>query len=61
MLPAAGSVDLTPTIKEPKIDISKAVSELNEDGEFEVTYTIENTGEADTTVYFAQPYDLTSF
>jgi len=61
LLPAAGSVDLTPTIKEPKIDISKAVSELNEDGEFEVTYTIENTGEADTTVYFAQPYDLTSF
>jgi hypothetical protein len=52
------SASLNPTVKEPRVEISKDIGEVNFDTkEFTVTYTVENTGEADTTVYFGQVYD----
>jgi hypothetical protein len=53
------SASLNPTVKEPRVEITKDVGEVDFDtNEFSVTYTIENTGEADTTVYFGQVYDV---
>jgi len=52
-----GDASLNPILQEPKVDISKTTGTPDDNGQFDVTYTISNTGEAATEVYLFQIYE----